>query len=60
MIERLPMPEPATLFQCRFDIWIGVEHALTGEQLDGVEEVPAGTNRRIDLQPVAHAGVEVI
>ena len=39
---------------------VGVEHALAAEQLDRVEEVPARADRRVDLEPVLHAGVEVV
>ena len=33
---------------------------MPAEQLDGVEEVPAGSDRRVDLEAVLHAGVEVV
>ena len=43
-----------------FDVRVGVEHALAAEQLDVSEEVPARSDRRVDLQAVLHAGLEVV
>ena len=39
---------------------IGVEHALAAEELDRLEEVAARSDRRVDLEPVLHAGGEVV
>ena len=60
MRERLAVPQFAALLQRCFDVRIGVEHALTAEQLHGVEEMSRRPNRRVDLEAVAHAGVEVV
>ena len=54
------MPEPAALLQRFLDVRVRVEHALAAEQLDRVEEVAARADRRVDLEPVLHAGVEVV
>ena len=54
------VPEPAALVQRLLDVRVGVEHALAAEQLDGVEEVPARTDRRVDVEAVLHAGQEVV
>ena len=58
--ERLPVPEPAALVQRLLDLRVGVEHALAAEQLHRVEEVAAGSDRRVDLEAVLHAGQEVV
>ena len=60
MRERLAMPQPAALLQRLFDLRVRVEHALPAEQLDGVEEMAGRADRRVDLEAVLHAGVEVV
>ena len=60
MRERLAMPQPAALLQRRFDVRVRVEHPLSGEHVDGVEEVAARADRRVDVEAVAHARVEVV
>ena len=58
--ERLAMPEPAALLERLLDLRVGVEHALAAEELDRVEEVSGRPDRRVDLEAVLHAGVEVV
>src|SRR5215471_8255290 len=60
MGERLPVPQTASLFERLFDIWIRVEHALAAEQLDVFVEVARRSDRRVNLEAVFHAGVEVV
>ena len=52
VLERLAVPEPAALVQRLLDLRIGVEHALAAEELHGVEEMPAGSDRRVDVEAV--------
>ena len=59
-VERLAMPQSSALLQRRLDVRVRVEHPLTGEQLDRVEEMAAGSDRRVDLEAIPHAGVEVV
>ena len=54
------VPEPRALLERLLDARVGVEHLLAAEELDRVEEVTAGADRGIDVQPVAHAGDEVV
>ena len=58
--ERLAVPQPAALLQRLVHLRVGVEHALAAEQLHGVEEMPGRSDRRVDLEAVLHAGVEVV
>ena len=58
--ERLAVPQLAALLQRRLDVRVRVEHALAAEQLHRVEEVSGRPDRRVDLQAVPHAGVEVV
>ena len=60
MRERLAVPEPAALLERLLDLRVRVEHALAAEELDGVEEVARRPDRRVDLEAVLHAGVEVV
>ena len=52
VLERLAMPEAAALLERLLDVRVCIEHALTREQLDGVEKVAARADRRVDLQAV--------
>src|SRR4051812_48141354 len=54
------MPQPAPLGECRFDLRIGVEHALPAEELHGLEELPARADRRVNVETVLHTGDEVV
>ena len=47
-------------FSACFDVRVRVEHPLAAEQLHGVEEVAGRADRRVDLEAVLHAGVEVV
>ena len=47
-------------FSASLDVRVRVEDPLAAEQADGVEKMPARTDRRVNLQPVLHAGVEVV
>jgi len=58
--ERLAVPESAAGRQRLLDPRVGVEHALAREDLDLVQEVAAGPDRRVDVQAVLHAGIEVV
>ena len=60
MLEILAVPELRALLERLLDARVRVEDLLAAEELDGVEEVTAGADRGIDLQPVAHAGDEVV
>ena len=60
MRERLAMPQPAPRLQGFLDFGVGVEHTHAPEQLDRLEEVAARRDRRVDLQSVAHPGIEVV
>ncbi len=60
MRERLAMPEPAAFLQRLFDLRVRVEHTLAAEELDVLVEVPARSDRRVDLEAVAQARVEVV
>jgi hypothetical protein len=54
------MPEPAALFERLLDLGVRIEYALAGEQLHRVEEVSGGSDRRVDVEPIFHAGIEVV
>src|SRR5262249_12015867 len=54
------MKETAALLERRLDRGIRVEDALPAEPLDGLEKMPGRTDRRVDLEPVFHAGGEVV
>ena len=58
--ERLAVPQPAALLERLLDLRVGVEDALAAEELDGVEKMPGRPDRRVDLEAVLHAGVEVV
>src|SRR6185295_19786127 len=58
--ERLAMPKPAALLQRLGHLRVGVEDALATEELHGVEEVARRADRRVDLEAVAHPGLEVV
>ena len=60
MREGLAMPQASALGERRFDFRVGVEDALAAEQFDGIQEVSRRTDRGVDFQSVAHAGVEVV
>src|SRR5262245_50103319 len=60
MREALPVPQPPALFERLLDVGVGVEDPLTGEQADGLVEMAARTNRRVNLEPVLQTGVEVV
>ncbi len=60
MRERFPMPQASALRERLDDLRVGIEHALAAEQLHGFEEVPGRSDRRVDLESVLHAGVEVV
>src|SRR5437762_12058610 len=60
VLECLAVPEMSPLFQRLFDDRVCVEHTLTVEQFDGVEEMTAGIDRRIDLEAILEPGDEVI
>src|SRR5262249_57172597 len=42
------------------DFGVGVEHTQPAEELHRVEEMPCRTDRRMDVEPVLDAGVEVV
>jgi hypothetical protein len=54
------MPQLAALGERRLDVRVGIEHALAGEHVHRLEEAAARAHRRVDLEPVAHAGREVV
>ena len=58
--ERLAMPQPSSFLQRIGDVRVRVEHALAAEQFHRVEEMSRRSDRRVDLQPVLHAGREVV
>src|SRR4029453_14875182 len=60
MLECLTVPEPLALVERFLDSRVRVEDALPAEELDGLQEVAAWTDGRVDLEPVLHAGVEVV
>ncbi len=60
MRERLAMPEAPPLLERRLDVRVRIEHALPAEQLHGIEEMAARSDRRVDLEAVFHAGGEVV
>src|SRR5204862_3379490 len=60
MRERLAVPELPALVERRHDVRVRVEDALPAEQLHRVEKVAGRSDGRIDLQPVLHAGGEVV
>jgi hypothetical protein len=60
MRQRFAVPQSPALLQRSLDIRVGVKHALAAEQSHGIEKVPARTDGRVDLEPVLHAGVEVV
>ena len=54
------MPQPAALLERLLDAWIGVEDTHAAEQFDGLEEMSGRADRRVDLQTITDAGVEVV
>ncbi len=58
--ERLAVPQPPARLQRLDDVRVRVEDALAAKQLDVVEEMPRRPDRRVDLQAVFHAGLEVV
>ena len=58
--ERLAMPEPAALLQRLLDLRVRVEHALPPNSSTVSRKCPRRSDRRVDLEPVLHAGVEVV
>src|SRR5688572_2593838 len=54
------MPEPAALVQRLLDVRVGVEDALSAEQLHGVEKMAARSDRRINLEPVLLARQKIV
>ena len=60
MLERLAVPEAAAIVQGLLDSRVRVEHALPGEQLHVLEEVPAGPDRGVDVEAVLHPRREVV
>ena len=59
-MERFAVPEASALFERFLDVGVRVEHALPAKQLDVLEEVTSGPDRRVDLEPVLDAGLEVV
>ena len=60
MGEILPVPELRPLLERLLDARVRVEDLLAAEELDRVEEMAAGADRGVDVQPVAHARDEVV
>jgi hypothetical protein len=60
VLERRAMPEARALVQRLFDARVRVEHALAAEEFHVLKEVTARPDRRVDVQPVLHAGREVV
>ena len=60
VLERLAVPQPPAFLERLLDLRVRVEHALPAEELDRVEEVAARADRRVDLEAVLHAGLEVV
>jgi hypothetical protein len=56
----LAMPQPRTRLERLLHVRVGVEHTLTAEQLDVVQEVAGRTDGRIDVEPVLHPGQEIV
>ena len=54
------MPEPVARLERFLDLGVGVEDPLPAEELHRVEEMAAGSDGRVDLEPVLHAGREVV
>ena len=54
------MQQSAAFLERLFNAGIRVEHPLPGEQLDRVEEMAAGADRRVDLETVPLARGEVV
>src|SRR5690606_27501290 len=58
--DRVAVPQPAALVQRLLDVRIGVEDTLAREQADAVEEMSAGADGRVDVEPVPDAREEVV
>src|SRR5205823_6933064 len=58
--ERLAMPQASAFLEGVLDLRVRVEDALPAEELDGVEEMSRRSDRRVNLESVLHAGVEVV
>ncbi len=54
------MQQPAAFLERLFDTGVGIEHTLPREELDALEEMAAGSDRSVDLEPVLLAGREVV
>ena len=54
------MPQAAAFLERLLNPGVGVEDTLPAEQLDGVEEVAARSNRRVDVEAVFDSGIEVV
>jgi hypothetical protein len=60
MRERRAVPEAAALFERLLDVRVGIEDALAAKQTDGVVEVSARSDRRVDLEAVFETGEEIV
>src|SRR5688500_19760640 len=58
--KRLAVPQPAALVQRLLDVRVRLEHLLSAKELDRVEKMPAGTDRRVDVEAVLHPGQVVV
>jgi hypothetical protein len=54
VLELLAVPQPGAPVQLLLDLRVGVEHAHPAKELHGVEEVAAGADGCVDLEPVLH------
>ena len=60
MIEILAMPETTAFLERRFDLRICFVDLLTRKELDRLDEVSSGVERRVDLESVLDAGMVVV
>src|SRR5688572_15741143 len=60
MRERFAVPEPAAVVKRALDVRVRIENPLPAEKFDGIEEVSAGTDRRVDLEAVLPAGQKIV
>src|SRR4030095_7855695 len=54
------MPEPPSISERLFHLRVGIEYTLAAKQLDAVEEVATGADRRVDLEAVLDACQKVV
>ena len=60
MCERLAVPQPAALLQRLLDFRVRIEHTQASDELDGIEKMASGSDRRVNFQTVLHACIEVV